>query len=86
MTDKLLELESDLAEFIQICNNSPTSKLLDYIGVINDDHDGIDGPLNTDSMEGDQTLLAGLLNPLESARSQPRSPSKLKLRDVGGTQ
>lgn len=84
MTSRLRELDENLLEFIQICNNSPTSRLLDYIGAPAEDQEAIEGPLNTDSIEGDQTMLVGLLNPLESARSQPRSPSKLKLKDVGG--
>ena len=85
MNGKIHELEEEMSEFIQLCGNSPTAKLLDYIGANSDDQDMLDGPLNTDSVEGDQANFSIFLNPLDSARSQPKSPTKLKLREIGGT-
>lgn len=82
MNSKIHELDEHLAEFIQLCNNPPTAKLLDYIGAGSDETDGLEGPINTDSADGDFGSMANLL---DSARTQPRSPTKPKLQNSAGT-
>lgn len=85
LNQKLAEIEGRLVEFVHVCNNTTSALSFGVLNTSNDDQDLLEGPLTTESGEGDPTPRPAYLQTEDSARSRTKSPTKLKLRDTMGT-